>query len=273
VDPIAPDYPWYTPYQFAGNTPIQAVDLDGLEPATPIVIKQKPVIEVTYEDDPGAWFKKADGWEVNNQFGYAFLKNTGYYLWDYLGLRSFERFVKNRQNSEKNNFKDVAFDFFELTIATADIRGFHFKGYHQGSAVYHPSNRILSRTDVLDFIKKTEYYKEGNFWSKDFYRFNFQKHTGKIGDGFDVHHTLPKADEFASFFNQHGIDVNDPKNLVWREMNSHRGNNSTTHTNLWRDFIEKNRNNKNLKTEDIYKQRDVIEKKVWGNSTGDTPLN
>jgi hypothetical protein len=67
--------------------------------------------------------------------------------------------------------------------------------------------------------------------------------------------------------------VNDPKNLVWREMNSHRGNNSTTHTNLWRDFIEKNRNNKNLKTEDIYKQRDVIEKKVWGNSTGDTPLN
>jgi RHS repeat-associated protein len=32
VDPLAPDYPWYTPYQFAGNTPIQAVDLDGLEP-------------------------------------------------------------------------------------------------------------------------------------------------------------------------------------------------------------------------------------------------
>jgi len=32
VDPLAPDYPWYTPYQFAGNTPIQAIDLDGLEP-------------------------------------------------------------------------------------------------------------------------------------------------------------------------------------------------------------------------------------------------
>ncbi len=31
VDPLAPDYPWYTPYQFAGNTPIQAIDLDGLE--------------------------------------------------------------------------------------------------------------------------------------------------------------------------------------------------------------------------------------------------
>jgi hypothetical protein len=32
VDPLAPAYPWYTPYQFAGNTPIQAVDIDGKEP-------------------------------------------------------------------------------------------------------------------------------------------------------------------------------------------------------------------------------------------------
>ena len=32
MDPLAPDYPWYTPYQFAGNTPIYAIDLDGAEP-------------------------------------------------------------------------------------------------------------------------------------------------------------------------------------------------------------------------------------------------
>jgi RHS repeat-associated protein len=32
MDPLAPDYPWYTPYQFAGNMPIWAIDLDGLEP-------------------------------------------------------------------------------------------------------------------------------------------------------------------------------------------------------------------------------------------------
>jgi RHS repeat-associated protein len=36
VDPLAPDYPWYTPYQFAGNTPIWAIDLDGLEEYTVI---------------------------------------------------------------------------------------------------------------------------------------------------------------------------------------------------------------------------------------------
>jgi RHS repeat-associated protein len=32
VDPLTKSYPFYTPYQFAGNTPIAAVDLDGEEP-------------------------------------------------------------------------------------------------------------------------------------------------------------------------------------------------------------------------------------------------
>ncbi len=31
VDPLASDFAWYTPYQFAGNSPIENLDLDGLE--------------------------------------------------------------------------------------------------------------------------------------------------------------------------------------------------------------------------------------------------
>ena len=34
VDPIAPNYPELAPYQFAGNAPIQAIDLDGNEATT-----------------------------------------------------------------------------------------------------------------------------------------------------------------------------------------------------------------------------------------------
>ena len=33
VDPLSKEYPWYTPYQFAGNSPIRFIDRDGLEPA------------------------------------------------------------------------------------------------------------------------------------------------------------------------------------------------------------------------------------------------
>jgi hypothetical protein len=32
IDPLAPDYPWNSPYQFSGNTPIAFVELEGLEP-------------------------------------------------------------------------------------------------------------------------------------------------------------------------------------------------------------------------------------------------
>lgn len=31
VDPLSSSFPWYTPYQFAGNTPIWAIDVYGLE--------------------------------------------------------------------------------------------------------------------------------------------------------------------------------------------------------------------------------------------------
>lgn len=31
VDPLTSKYPYYTPYQFAGNSPIKFVDLDGVK--------------------------------------------------------------------------------------------------------------------------------------------------------------------------------------------------------------------------------------------------
>lgn len=36
VDPLMREYPWYTPYQFAGNNPIKYIDLDGGEPMDPL---------------------------------------------------------------------------------------------------------------------------------------------------------------------------------------------------------------------------------------------
>jgi RHS repeat-associated protein len=44
ADPLTKHYPWYTPYQFAGNKPIWATDIDGLEENTPSTYTKKPVI-------------------------------------------------------------------------------------------------------------------------------------------------------------------------------------------------------------------------------------
>jgi RHS repeat-associated protein len=35
VDPLTKSYPWYSPYQFAGNSPVVFIDLDGLEEDIP----------------------------------------------------------------------------------------------------------------------------------------------------------------------------------------------------------------------------------------------
>ena len=45
MDPLRKEYPWYTPYQFAGNTPIKFIHLDGLEPSSPAIIDGGTVIE------------------------------------------------------------------------------------------------------------------------------------------------------------------------------------------------------------------------------------
>lgn len=68
VDPLAPDYPWYTPYQFAGNMPIVFIDIDGLEPGLdkslwntkPVLSKSDAAIVIHHywvKAQGGGWFK------------------------------------------------------------------------------------------------------------------------------------------------------------------------------------------------------------------------
>lgn len=44
VDPLTGDFPWYTPYQYAGNKPIAFIDLDGLEEAAPKQPLKRPML-------------------------------------------------------------------------------------------------------------------------------------------------------------------------------------------------------------------------------------
>lgn len=66
VDPLSPSYPELTPYQFASNTPIQAIDLDGLEAHCIVdrdgaysIVDPSPVIEIVGAKSGYAWASTA----------------------------------------------------------------------------------------------------------------------------------------------------------------------------------------------------------------------
>jgi RHS repeat-associated protein len=135
------------------------------------------------------------------------------------------------------------------------------------------ANKALNAADnVVDFAKMTFKKEADGSWSKNAYRDNLKKATGKVGDGFDAHHTLPKAKEFSDFFKKAGLDVNDPANMVWRKAGDHSKTKegaakSAQALEMWKTFMA---DNPNAKKDLILKQKDIIEKKVWGN-LGDTP--
>ncbi len=78
IDPFSKNYPWYTTYQFAGNTPIQAIDLDGAEPKgykwnNPYVTSHPGtgVKQVASEWDNQGWNVKFDGVDMGLMNVYA----------------------------------------------------------------------------------------------------------------------------------------------------------------------------------------------------------
>jgi RHS repeat-associated protein len=100
--------------------------------------------------------------------------------------------------------------------------------------------------------------------TKNNYRKALQKATGKIGDGYEAHHTLPQ--KHRSQFEKMDINIDEPGNVVWRETKDHRKNNSQL-TKDWDEFMER----KPTK-EQVMKKRDNLENKYFGNKE-DNPNN
>ena len=97
VDPIAKVYPWYTPYQFAGNKPIVAIDLDGLE-------EKVAILKYTAVD--GSALKLPKDAEI--EFSSGLMKNHG---------------VTQTKGQELVNPKNFADFFPKGTVATFSYNG------------------------------------------------------------------------------------------------------------------------------------------------------
>ena len=62
LDPLIKSFPWYSPYQFAGNKPIWAIDLDGEEEKYYQLINTKnkkgqPVLGVIFKGEDDDWYE------------------------------------------------------------------------------------------------------------------------------------------------------------------------------------------------------------------------
>ncbi len=90
VDPLEKKYPWYTPYQFAGNMPIKYIDLDGLEPAEPGTEKGE--------------YRVATKQGTNQEFGYTWSAGTdGKCNWNQGSILSYTNGTTTRQEAVQEN--------------------------------------------------------------------------------------------------------------------------------------------------------------------------
>jgi RHS repeat-associated protein len=76
TDPIARNYPWYTPYQFSGNTPIMSTELDGLEPK----VVNGVLVGYTIQKNQGPTHIVQDinDSETQKKYGYTLIKPLEY---------------------------------------------------------------------------------------------------------------------------------------------------------------------------------------------------
>jgi RHS repeat-associated protein len=93
VDPLTRSYPELTPYQFASNTPVQAIDLDGLEMYHYTLVfdeKGKAILSYSHTEDiierQFSWSFKNFGWNnVVNERREVIVHSGQYYEGQYNG--------------------------------------------------------------------------------------------------------------------------------------------------------------------------------------------
>ena len=73
VDPLTKSYPWYTPYQFAGNMPILAVDLDGMEAKIVTIVHGTQNRELLRHErfDQKAEKVESGHWEIHHYYDFS----------------------------------------------------------------------------------------------------------------------------------------------------------------------------------------------------------
>ena len=142
VDPLTKSYPWYTPYQFAGNKPIRCVDLDGLEELSVIEKIDVMNLEIIGPDDSKTIIDKADYVEIyyhtdnianmtngsqrNCKIGdiAGYVANGQQFAATYTKVGNFDGFKQRGMGSQASAWKDRYYDIKNANSYAKSLGGF-----------------------------------------------------------------------------------------------------------------------------------------------------
>ena len=166
VDPISGDYPWFSPYHFAGNTPVWAIDLDGLEPTFPNTVED-------YMHRTKSQLKKLDAF-----FGFKQVSNNTFHIH---GLFKLDKFYElnteamDKKNPVKGNRLTNSYCYFDCITSAITGLKILFDDYNIKMA---PDPKTGGGTT---FNSEKEYLKKKGMVSKEF-TFNFKTQKNSKGD-------------------------------------------------------------------------------------------
>lgn len=218
VDPIASSYPELTPYQFASNTPIWAIDIDGLEGGIAAPMGGQNVVDVQTAKDFGNYFKQpAARWM---KIGLAYQMNANQSVHKYTeksfpNLTVGEYYAASMGQSLINHSQPTQSEF--TTRGTRTPQQPHVevetnKAKPKQAVVTHEevvvnTNKQTAtgnRTSVQEPIQNqvTDYYRGGNSFTVKDRDIKVDPQTGlvKTTHGLSIHTEAEKMEKFGGAF-------------------------------------------------------------------------
>ncbi|MBC8756063.1 hypothetical protein H2O64_15405 [Kordia sp. YSTF-M3] len=198
VDPLAPKYPHYTPYQFSGNKVIHMVELEGLEEATPKKGKQKTknkkdsnltVIDelmIYFFDGLGSMTPDVKaGMFITPDEAKTKVKNLVNFFSNFSILdnlydamkdkksRKFGSIVADQINQETSFYTDIfsqmkeSFDTWQAHVTSGDA---YVTAYAFGQATYVGASFINPVTGEINFVSRITNFARANTWKAHGFR-------------------------------------------------------------------------------------------------------
>ena len=191
VDPLTKDFPWYTPYQFAGNKPINSIDLDGMEELT-VIEMSKPF--------PGAP-------------GSALIIITMDYLVVEQGIGRVTNAKDIDPNKISNEFKKGNTTLRLMNLPTSKSKAVPLSRKHERWAKKSERGNIkytekLNKAGIIYYKTSVEYnvsVSKGNYTLSDaqLYASSYPHRFGIIAEQFtSTDPTLPFIKQFTTFVNR-----------------------------------------------------------------------